>query len=105
MHVQVVNFNLKEMSVDEFHGVCDEVAPTFAAIPGLLAKVWLADEESNTYGGVYLWESREAMAEFAQSDLFAAVASNPHFANLTARDYGVLEEHTRTTRGLVATAA
>jgi heme-degrading monooxygenase HmoA len=105
MHVQVVNFNLKDISEEEFRTVCDQVAPAFAEVPGLIAKIWLASPETNTYGGVYLWSDRAAMEVFAGSELFAAVASNPNFANLSARDYGVLEEYTRTTRGLVAAAA
>ena len=39
-------------------------ASVFGAIPGLVAKYWLADPETNTYGGVYLWESREALDEW-----------------------------------------
>jgi quinol monooxygenase YgiN len=105
MHVQIVNFNLQGMSVEEFHAVCDQVAPAFAQVPGLIAKVWLADDASNTYGGVYLWRDSAAMEEFMRGELFAAIASNAHFANITARDYGVLEDHSRITRGLLAATA
>src|SRR3989339_603785 len=104
MHIQIVNFNLKNMSEEEFHKMCDEVAPAFASIPGLVSKVWLADPAKNTYGGVYTWRDRHAMETFAKSDLFKAVAANSHFDNLNSRDFAVLDGPTRVTRGMVAAA-
>jgi hypothetical protein len=102
MHVQVVNFQLRDMDEAAFRVVCDELAPVFAGIPGLIAKLWLADAASGTYGGVYTWESTAAYETFTPSELFQAVATNPHFANMTTRDFGVLDGPTRITRGLVA---
>jgi quinol monooxygenase YgiN len=104
MHIQLVNFNLKDMNQEEFHKLCDEVAPAFAAVPGLISKVWLADPAKNTYGGVYTWRDRESMESYFKSDLFKAVAANPHLANLASKDFTVLEKPTRVTNGLVAAA-
>lgn len=102
MRIQVVNYNLKGMSEGEFIKVCDELAPVFASVPGLVSKVWLADPSTNTYGGVYMWRDRQAMEAFAKSELFQGMATNAHFANLNFRDFAVLEGPTRVTRGLVA---
>ena len=102
MHVQVVNFNLKEMSDEEFRKMCDEVAPAFASVPGLVSKVWLADPPRNTYGGVYTWRDRRAMETYMNSDLFKGVAANPHLANITSKDFAVMEGPTRVTHGLIA---
>src|SRR5262245_8154510 len=102
MHVQVVNFQLRDMDDAEFRTMCDGLATTFAGIPGMIAKIWLADAASGTYGGVYIWESKEAFEAYTRSDLFQSVATNPHFANLTSRDFGVLDGPTAVTRGLVA---
>lgn len=104
MHVQVVNFQLKDMDEAAFRALCDELAPTFAAIPGMIAKIWLADAASGTYGGVYTWENRDAYEAFTRSELFQAVGANPNFANVTSRDFGVLDGPTRVTRGLVPAA-
>ena len=102
MHIQVVNFQLRDMDETAFRALCDELAPTFAAIPGLVSKVWLADPASGTYGGVYTWGSRDAYEAYTRSEVFAAIAGNPNFANVTSRDFGVLDGPTRVTRGLVA---
>lgn len=105
MHIQVVNFQLSDLSEEQFSAGCDEVAPAFAEVPGLISKVWLANRSTNTYGGVYTWASREAMEEFSRSELFHAVASNTHFVGVTSSDFDVLEDPTRVTHGLAAARA
>ena len=105
MHIQVVNFQLSGLSEAEFRASCDEIAPAFAEVPGLISKVWLANRSTNTYGGVYTWASREAMEEYTRSELFHAVRSNAHFAHVTSSDFDVLEDPTRVTHGLAAARA
>jgi len=105
MHIQVINFHLKDLSEADYVQACAELAPAFAEVPGLLSKVWLANPDTNTYGGVYTWESRAAMEEFGTSRLAAAAATNPHFVGITATDFDVVEDLTRVTRGLPAVPA
>ena len=105
MHIQIINFHLKGVSEADFRALCDEVAPAFAEVPGLISKVWLANRTTNTYGGVYTWATREAMEDYAKSDLFKAVATNPNLADITSIDFDVLEEPTSVTRGLVGVPA
>ena len=105
MHVQIINFQLEDLSEADFRAHCDEVAPAFAEVPGLVSKVWLANRTTNTYGGVYTWASREAMDAYAKSDLFKAVATNPHLARVTSLDFDVIEEPTSVTRGLAGAPA
>ncbi|HJP07670.1 MAG: YdhR family protein [Proteobacteria bacterium] len=100
MHIQIINFNLEGISRAEYEVVCDDLAGTFAEVPGLKSKHWLADEENNTYGGVYIWETKEAYEAFVASELFAGVGANPALANITSKDFGVIEGPTRVTRGM-----
>ena len=104
MHIQIVSFNLKDMSVEEYRKFGDSVAQTVADLPGLISKTWLADSESNTYGGVYTWRDRQAMEDYTKTELFNAVATHPNLANITSKDFGVLEGPTGVTRGLVKAA-
>jgi len=99
VHIQVINFHLNGLSEAEYLMLCDEVAPAFGEVPGLVSKVWLANRSTNTYGGVYTWASREAMEEFSKSDLFSAVATNRNLADITSVDFDVLEDLTGSTRG------
>ena len=104
MHLQIVNFNLSNLKHEAYVDFCTAVAPQFAGVAGLISKTWLSDQENNTYGGVYVWESRAAMEEFAASDLFRSVASNPSLANIISRDFEVLDTPSRETGGVKAFA-
>jgi len=90
MHILIINFNLNELSRAQYEGVCDELASTFAAVPGLISKTWLANEDTNTYGGVYLWEDKQAMQDFKGSELYAGVGANPALVNITSTDFEVM---------------
>lgn len=105
MHIQIVNFNLKNLGHDAYADFSTAIAPQFAKVPGLIAKTWLSDRDANTYGGVYLWATEAAMRDFAGSELFESVATNPSLANLTSRDFSVLETPSRVTNGLGSPAA
>jgi hypothetical protein len=47
-----------------------------------------------------LWESKDAMEAFMQSDLVAAVVSRPFVENVSSVDYTVNEAASKITRGL-----
>jgi hypothetical protein len=99
MEVLIVNFELQGMSEAEYYRLCDEVAPAFAAVPGLAAKIWLANVSTNTFGGVYTFEDAAALDAFLSSDLFHQVGATPGFANVVVRSFGTLAGPTRVTRG------
>ena len=90
MHILIINFNLHELPRADYEAVCDEVSEAFASIPGLVSKKWLANEETNTYGGVYLFEDRQAMLDYQASELYNSLGENPAFANITATDFELL---------------
>jgi len=97
-YIQVVSFNLEGITHDDFMGVANDVAPNFAALPGLINKVWLSDETNNTYGGVYSWASQEACEAYRNGELYAgALATNPNFVNLSDKGFDVLENPSKVT--------
>lgn len=105
VHIQIVNFRLEGMSEEDYYGITETIAPAFANLPGLVSKTWLANPETGTYGGVYVWQSREAMEDYKQTDIYKGMATNPSFANVTVKDFAVLEGPTRVTRGPAAGVA
>ena len=105
MHILVVNFRLEGMGEEDYRGITEAIAPAFANLPGLVSKTWLANPEANTYGGVYVWQSREAMENYKESDIYKGIGANPHFADVTVKDFAVLEGPTHVTRGPVEAAA
>src|SRR5882724_5932048 len=104
VQILIVNFNLDGLSEEEFASSRDELAPAFAAVPGLASKVWLADRAEGIFGGVYTFESEKAVDDYLQSDLFAGVGSTPGLVNISVRRFGVLDGPTRVTRGLAQPA-
>ncbi len=105
MHILIINFALEGISAKQYEGQVESVAPAFANLPGLVSKTWLANEETNTYGGVYVWRDREAMEDYRETDIFKGMATNPHFGGVTVKDFAVLEGPTRVTRGAAEVAA
>lgn len=105
MHIQVVNFNLNGVDEAGYRALCDQLAPAFAVMPGLLAKVWLADAATNTYGGVYTWANKAAMQAYMASEIFNNVVNHPNLTNITSKDFGILEGPTEVTHGLATAVA
>ena len=105
MHIPIVNFRLEGMGEEDYRGIAETIAPAFANMPGLVSKTWLANPETGIYGGVYVWQSREAMENYKGSDIYKGMATNPHFADITTKDFAVLEGPTRVTRGPVVGVA
>ena len=63
---------------------------------------WLANERTNTYGGVYTWVDRAAMEAYLHSDIFIAVSADPNLVAITSRDFDLLDGPSRITQALVA---
>ena len=105
MHVLIVNFALEGISAEQYGAQVESVAPAFAELPGLVSKTWLANAETNTYGGVYLWQDRESMEGYAETDVFKQMAANPNFKDFTKKEFDVPEGPSRITRGLAQATA
>lgn len=99
MHVQVVTYGLADETSDaDFIEANQEFAEAMAAVPGLLAKVWLKNADDKVYGGVYLWRDRAAYDNFVASDLWREVLSDETMVALSSSDYAVMEDLTKATQ-------
>jgi len=92
MHAQAITFELDGITEEQFRGAAEADAPTFANMPGLLAKVWLRDPETNTYGGLYLWADQEAYERYIKGEVFNAIKTDGHLKNVESRDFGVFDD-------------
>lgn len=59
---------------DEVVRIMHARMPEFRALEGLQQKYYLEDAESGAFAGLYLWRSREDLAEFNASELRATIA-------------------------------
>jgi hypothetical protein len=101
MQAQLITYQLKGISQAEYlKQMVEPDAPILANVKGLISKVWLTDEEKNTFGGFYLWENRTAMDDFMHSELVKAVVSRPFVKNVSSVDWEVNQTASLITRGL-----
>jgi hypothetical protein len=101
MQAQLITYQLQDISHAEYlKQMVEPDAPVLAQVKGLISKVWLTDEEKNTFGGFYLWESKAAMENFMHSDLVKAVVSRPFVKNVSSVDWQVNQSASLITRGL-----
>ena len=102
MHALFVNFNVPGASMEDVVEMLEPLAPAFAEVPGLLAKIWLANGQDNRYGALYLWRDEAAAETFLASDLWKGVEAHPSLANFDIRPFAVVEDFTKMTQpGLV----
>ena len=101
MHAQLITYQLEDISQPEYvKQMVEPDAPVLANVPGLISKVWLADEDKNAFGGFYLWDNKTAMEAFMHSDLVKAVVSRPFVKNVSSVDFEVNQNASFITRGL-----
>jgi hypothetical protein len=99
MHMQVITFKLDGIDDAEYQAHAEQAAPMFAAVPGLRAKIWLANQQANTYGGIYTFDDIAAMRAYQGGKLFQGLQANPHMIDVAVSDFSVLAGPTKLNRG------
>jgi len=62
------------LSHDEVMQVVEERIGDFRRLTGLQQKYYVRENATGEYGGLYLWESGEALAAYSDSDLRKSIA-------------------------------
>ena len=57
----------------------DEAVDAFGGVEGLRLKLWIADDERNRWGAIYLWESEEAGRQKLPSRAREIIGKDPDF--------------------------
>ena len=104
MPILQVNFKLN-VSPAEYHGMCKSLAQMFSEVPGLRWKVWLLNEPENEAGGIYLFESQQALQDYLSGPIVAQLKTLPAFRDISVKRFDVMDEVTAVTRGPVLAAA
>ena len=101
MQILIVNFELVDRDFDAYKAQCEQIATAFAAVPGLIAKHWLANGDTNTYGGVYVFEDEASLKGYLASDLFGTLSQIPNFTNVSVKSFGTIETAGAITGGAI----
>lgn len=99
MYIHIINFNITGIDRSQYEAAAMKLTSVFAAVPGLKRKHWLANEENNTYGGVYVFDSKESHDAFVESELYAGVRGNPSFSNFSGKSFENIDSLAKHTRG------
>ena len=99
MYIHIINFNITGIDRTQYEGGAMQATSAFAAVPGLIRKHWLANEENNTYVGVYIFDSKESHDAFVESKLYAGVKDNPSFTNFSGKSFENITKLAKHTRG------
>ena len=99
-----INFRLRA-STPEYESLCRSVAQVFAGVPGLRWKIWILNDREKEAGGIYLFESEQALNNYLSSPLAAQVKSHPGLLDLSAKTFDVMEQVTAITHGPMAARA
>lgn len=74
MVVQIIKIN-SELPEEQLFKTAKERAENFKALPGLLQKYYTRRGKPGQYCGVYVWDSKESMLKFKESELASTIAS------------------------------
>lgn len=75
---------------DELERRVLERKPRFLDVPGLAQKFYGKDEETGSMCGIYIFETKEALTQFAQSDLAKTMPSAYEATEIRKEVYDLL---------------
>ena len=90
MYIRLVTFKLAGGSADDYERQAEGLAEAFNAWAGLRAKIWLADRDRRTFGGVYLFDAKASADESRSTPLFAALAEGQGVTDLSIEEFDTL---------------
>ena len=95
-----LNFNFS-VSKEEYEGAVSPLANKFANVPGLIWKIWILNEEKSEAGGIYLFENQASVDNYLSGPLAETVTTHPALSNFSIKQFTIMEDNTKVTRGPV----
>ena len=97
MQILQLNFQVT-VSCRAYMKECVPVAEMIAQTPGLIWKAWIFNEETNTAGGIYLFEDKAALEAYLQGPVMEGLRNSPAFSDITVNRFDVLSDLSKVTR-------
>ena len=70
-------------------------------MPGLRWKIWSLNEDTSEFAGIYLFDDKESVHTYLEGPIIAEVSKHPAFSDISAKQFGVIDEFSAITRGPV----
>ena len=93
-----LNFNFS-VSKEEYEQAVSPLADKFANVPGLKWKIWILNAEKSEAGGIYMFENQASLDEFLAGSLAKIVTTHPALSNFSIKQFGIMKDITKVTRG------
>ena len=93
-----LNFNFS-VSKEEYEVAVSPLADKFANVAGLIWKIWILNEEKSEAGGIYLFENQAALDDYLAGSLAKIVTTHPALSNFSIKQFGIMKDITKVTRG------
>ena len=68
---------------------------------GLKWKIWIINAEKNEAGGIYMFDSQSSLDNYLAGPLAKAVLNHPALSNFSIKQFTIMEDNTKVTRGPV----
>ncbi len=85
----------------EYEQAVSSLAGDFAALAGLRWKVWIMNEKEREAGGIYMFKDAASVKAFLDGPLAAKVTGHPALSDFSVKQFDVMEDVTKITRGPV----
>lgn len=97
-----VEFTYDFDTAEEYVAEVSPLAEQFAAIPGLVWKVWTLNPEEKTAGAAYYFADAESLEAYMESELFGAVKGHPALSGHEISTFQVMAAESTVTYAPVA---
>ena len=101
MPILQINFKLNVPGA-EYASSCQCVAQPIAGVAGLRWKIWILNEQEKEAGGIYFFDTEQALSDYLSGPIVAQLKKHPGVREVTAKRFAVMEDLTSTTRGPVS---
>ena len=95
-----VNFNYS-VTKEEYEQAVAPLADKFANVAGLKWKIWIINAEKSEAGGIYMFDSQASLDDYLAGPLAEAVTTHPALSNFSIKQFDIMGNITKVTRGPV----
>ncbi len=95
-----INFKFN-VTKAEYEQAVSALADDFAALAGLRWKIWIMNEAEKEAGGYYMFEDAASVKAFLEGPLAAKVTSHPALSDFSVKQFDVMDDMSKITRGPV----
>jgi len=99
-----INFKLN-VPADAYVSNSLGVAQAIAQVAGLRWKIWILNEQEQEAGGLYFFDTEQALNEYLSGPIVAQLGNHPAIRDASFKRFDVIEELTTATRGPVSAMA